>query len=252
MHPPNAFLEKLASSSSRLNKGLLVLGALVPLLLGISYLGVLRMLDEQRDTLDFHFARLMENIHEHEAFLRNAALESVKGEIKPSTSLPPPMQRPLPEEGPNVYEGRALPFSLPYSLKINPDKITADQSPNIFALGTYLAAYYSAFWATSHYQSPQVMLLNGPGNFDVTVPSAGRLRGAGPTRVNALVEVMTQLNQRLETKKPRRETIRCIGRPTRRPPVTLHRYCWLTWRSICLASFQPSRGPVLGWCWARC
>ena len=75
MHPPNAFLEKLASSSSRLNKGLLVLGALVPLLLGISYLGVLRMLDEQRDTLDFHFARLMENIHEHEAFLRNAALE---------------------------------------------------------------------------------------------------------------------------------------------------------------------------------
>ena len=201
MHPPNAFLEKLASSSSRLNKGLLVLGALVPLLLGISYLGVLRMLDEQRDTLDFHFARLMENIHEHEVFLRNAALESVKGEIKPSTSLPPPMQRPLPEEGPNVYEGRALPFSLPYSLKINPDKITADQSPNIFALGTYLAAYYSAFWATSHYQSPQVMLLNGPGNFDVTVPSAGRLRGAGPTRVNALVEVMTQLNQRLETKK---------------------------------------------------
>ncbi|MBH3368246.1 response regulator [Pseudomonas carnis] len=199
MHPPNAFLEKLASSSSRLNKGLLVLGALVPLLLGISYLGVLRMLEEQRDTLDFHFARLMENIHEQEMFLRDAAVESAKGQIKPWTYLLPHMQRPLPEEGPNVYEGRALPFSLPYSLKINPDKIAADQYPKVFALGTYLAAYYSAFWATSHYQSPQVMLLNGPDNFDVIVPSTGRLRGAEPTQVSTLVGVMTQLNQRLET-----------------------------------------------------
>lgn len=199
MHPPNAFLEKLASSSSRLNKGLLVLGALVPLLLGISYLGVLRMLEEQRDTLDFHFARLMENIHEQEVFLRDAARESAKGEIKISTLLVPHMQRPLPEEGPNVYEGRALPFSLPYSLKINPDKIATDQYPKVFALGSYLAAYYSAFWAASHYQSPQVMLLNGPDSFDVTVPSTGRLRGAGPTQVSTLVNVMTQLNQRLET-----------------------------------------------------
>ena len=199
MHPPNAFLEKLASSSSRLNKGLLVLGALVPLLLGISYLGVLRMLEEQRDTLDFHFARLMENIREQEVFLRDAAQESAKGEIKLSTFLTPPMQRPLPEEGPNVYEGRALPFSLPYSLKINPDKIAIDQYPKVFALGNYLAAYYSAFWATAHYQSPQVILLNGPHNFDVIVPSTGRLRGAGPTPVDTLVEVMTQLNQRLET-----------------------------------------------------
>lgn len=35
----NAFLDKLASSSLRLNKSLLLLGALVLLLLGISYLG---------------------------------------------------------------------------------------------------------------------------------------------------------------------------------------------------------------------
>ena len=200
MHHPNAFLETLARSSLRLNKGLIVLAALVLLLLGISYLGVQRVIDEQRDTFEFHFARLMENIHEQEVFLQDISRESVKDTLNPSALLPPYIQQPLPEEGPNIYEGRGLPFSLPYSLKINPDKIAATQYPKVFALGTYLAAYYSAFWAASHYQSPQVILLNGPDNFDVTVPSAGRLRGAGQIEIGALVEAMTQLNQHLHEK----------------------------------------------------
>ncbi|WP_460091454.1 hybrid sensor histidine kinase/response regulator [Pseudomonas sp. S2_E02] len=191
----NAFLDKLASSSLRLNKTLLLLGALVLLLLGISYLGVQRMLEEQRDTLQFHFARLMENIHEQEVFLRDISQASAKGQYFPLVVLPTYSQKPLPEEGPNVYEGRGLPFSLPFSVKIDPQRIAADQYPKVFALGSYLAAYYSAFWAASHYQSPQVILLNGPDNFDVAVPSAGRLRGAGPMQIGAFAQVMSQVNQ---------------------------------------------------------
>lgn len=197
MHHPNAFLEKLTSSSLRLNKGLLVLGALVLLLLGISYLGVQRMIGEQRDTLHFHFARLMENIREQEAFLGDISKGSTKGEFNPSALLPPFVQKPLPEEGPNIYEGRGLPFSLPYSLKINPDKITANQYPKVFALGTYLSAYYSAFWAASHYQAPQLIVVNGPDNFDISVPATGRLRDGGHVHIGVLVDVMTQLNERL-------------------------------------------------------
>ena len=196
MPHPNAFLEKLARSSLRLNKGLMVLGALVLLLLGISYLGVQRVIDEQRDTFQFHFARLMENIQEQEVFLQNISRESVQDKLDPSTVLPPFIQKPLPEAGPNIYEGRGQPFSLPYSLKINPDKIAAEQYPKVFALGSYLSAYYSAFWAASHYQSPQVILLNGPDNYDVTVPAAGRLRGAGQMAIGALVEAMAPLNTR--------------------------------------------------------
>ena len=191
----NAFLDKLASSSLRLNKSLLLLGALVLLLLGISYLGVQRMLEEQRDTLQFHFARLMENIHEQEVFLRDISQASTKGRYFPLVVLPTYSQKLLPDEGPNIYEGRGLPFSLPFSVKIDPNRIAADQYPKVFALGSYLAAYYSAFWAASHYQSPQVILLNGPDNFDVAVPSAGRLRGAGPMQIGAFAQVMSQVNQ---------------------------------------------------------
>jgi len=194
MPHPNVFLEKLASSSLRLNKGLLILGALVLLLLGISYLGVQRMVEEQRDTMQFHFARLMENIREQEAFLGDISRASDKGEYFSATVAPPVVQKRLPEEGPNIYEGRGLPFSLPFSVKIDPERIAPSQYPKVFALGSYLAAYYSAFWAASHYQSPQVILLNGPDNFDIAVPAAGRLRGAGPTQISSFVEIMTQKN----------------------------------------------------------
>jgi two-component system capsular synthesis sensor histidine kinase RcsC len=199
MPHPNALLEKLASSSQRLNKGLPILGALVLLLLGISYLGVQRMVEEQRDTMQFHFARLMENIREQEAFLGNISQASATGEYFPSTVAPPVVQKRLPEEGPNIYEGRGLPFSLPFSVKIDPERIAASQYPKVFELGSYLAAYYSAFWAASHYQSPQVILLNGPDNFDITVPATGRLRGAGPTQIGRFVEIMTQVNMHRRT-----------------------------------------------------
>ena len=197
MPHPNAFLEKLARSSLRLNKGLMVLGALVLLLLGISYLGVQRMLEEQRDTLQFHFARLMENIHEQEVFLRDISQASAKGQYFPLVVLPTYSQKLLPDEGPNIYEGRGLPFSLPFSVKIDPQRIAADQYPKVFALGIYLSAYYSAFWAGSHYQAPQVVVVNGPDNFDIAVPSSGRLRDGGHVHIGMLVDVMTQLNERL-------------------------------------------------------
>ena len=202
MPHPNALMEKLASSSSRLNKSLLVLGALVLLLMGVSYLGMTRMIEERRETLQFHFARLMENVREQEVFLRDIARESTKGERLPLITLPPYLQKPLPEEGPDIYEVRSLPFSLPFSLKIDPQRIAADQRPKVFTLGAYLAAYYSAFWSASHYQSPQVILINGPDNFDVAVPSTGRLRGNAQTQISHLARVMTQVSIRLHAEKP--------------------------------------------------
>lgn len=123
MNHSNALLEKLTSSSLRQNKGLIVLVGLVLLLLGIGYLGVQRMVDEHRDITSFHFARLMENIQEQETFLGNILRKSAGGNLSPSTALPPYLQKPLPEEGPNIYEGREFPLSCPTALKSIPRKL---------------------------------------------------------------------------------------------------------------------------------
>lgn len=197
MNHPNAFLEKLTSSSLRLHKSLIALGALVLMLLVVSYLGVQRMVGEQSDTTRFHFARLMENIGEQQAFLVSLSQQSTQGDLLPASVSVPPALKALPEQGPDIYEGREFSFSLPYSVKLNPKRLAASQKAKVFDLAAHLAAYYSAFWSASHYQSPQVLLFNGPDNFDISVPAAGHLRGDGQVQGGFFADVVRQVEARL-------------------------------------------------------
>ncbi|WP_192564809.1 hybrid sensor histidine kinase/response regulator [Pseudomonas gozinkensis] len=197
MNHPNALLEKLASSSLRLNKGFIVLGALVLILIGISYLGIQRTLEEQRDTMGFHFARLMENIREQEAFLKAVQRYSAKGPVLDARVSPLFQQKNLPDQGPDVYEGRQFSFSMPFSVKIASDKIAVGEQPKVFALAAHLSDYYSAFWSASHYQSPQVFLFNVPDNFDITVPATGHIRRDGQIQGGIFGDVVAQVRKQL-------------------------------------------------------
>ena len=195
MNPRNALLDKLANSSLHLNKGLGVLFALALVLTGISYWGVQRIIKEQRESVGFHFARLMENIREHEAFLNTVSRESTKGRLLESLHAPLHVYDPVPDEGSDVYVGREYSFSLPFTVKINPSTIPALQYTKITELGAHLANYYSAYWSASHYQSPQVFVFNVPDNFEISVPAHGRLRGAAHTWVGESAAVMQQILQ---------------------------------------------------------
>ncbi|MHA3737098.1 response regulator [Pseudomonas sp. Eth.TT006] len=201
MTHPNAHLEKLASSSMRINAGLVVLSGLASLLIGLSGWGLYRMIEEQRDTVQFHFVRLMENIGEQHVFLSAIAQEADKGAPLNAT-VRIARQTPLPDEGAEIYKAQELSFSLPFSVKINPAAIDNQNRDRVFALGAHLAGYYSAFWSASHYQSPQVFLFNVPDNFDIAVPAAGQLRGAGQIQGGTFAHVMKQVLQKLHDTNP--------------------------------------------------
>ena len=193
MNQRNALFDKLANSSQHLNKGLAVLLAIALLLTGISYWAVQRVIKEQRDSVGFHFARLMENISEQEAFLNTVSRESAKGRLLEALHAPLQVHDVAPDEGNNVYVGREYSYSLPFSVKINPATIPALQHTKITELGAHLANYYSAYWSASHNQSPQVFVFNVPDNFEISVPAQGRLRGAAHTRVGESAFVMLQI-----------------------------------------------------------
>ncbi|MEJ1224261.1 response regulator [Pseudomonas sp. CCNWLW56] len=196
-------LQKLTSSSLKMNKGLIVLGGLASLLIGLSAWGLNRMIEEQRDTVRFHFARLMENIGEQDAFLDAIARQSAKGLPLDTGQFRMFVEEPLPDEGDGIYKGQELSFSLPFSVKINPATIEPGERHRVFGLGAHLASYYSAFWSASYYQSPQVFLFNMPDNFDIAVPAAGRLRGVGQIQGGTYQQVMNQILQRLHEDNPR-------------------------------------------------
>ncbi|MBV4484748.1 response regulator [Pseudomonas sp. SWRI153] len=202
MTHPNARLNKLTSSSLRMNKGVVVLCGLASVLVGLSVWGLNRMVAEQRDAVRYHFARLMENMGEQDAFLSAIARQSAKGLTLNTQRMHMSVQEPMPEQGSGIYRAQELSFSLPFSVKINTAAIEPGERAKVFALGAHLASYYSAFWSASHYQSPQVFLFNVPDNFDIAVPAAGQLRGAGQIQGGTFQHVLSQVLQRLQKKNP--------------------------------------------------
>lgn len=175
----NDRLENLARSSSRLNKSVTLLVAMALLLVGLSAWSLQRLIEETQGTVRLHFARLMENIQEQEDFLQALTLHSLQGDLLGGGSHKVRVITPLPEEGPNVYQGQAFSFSMPFSVKVAADALTTGEYSPVLGLGANLADFYSTFWADSYYRSPQVFLFNHQGNYDITVPAAGRGREHG-------------------------------------------------------------------------
>ncbi|WP_342623001.1 hybrid sensor histidine kinase/response regulator [Pseudomonas alkylphenolica] len=174
MNNDNAPLENLTRSSLRLNTGVMILLGLALLLVGTSFWSFQRLIEENHDTVRFHFASLLENIQEQEAFLQTLI------EQNPLLNDGGPRVHalaPLPNEGPNIYQGQAFSFSMPFSVKLDKHKAVDRDPSKVLELGANLADLYSTFWAASPYPSPQVFLFGPNDAYDITVPAAGRGRG---------------------------------------------------------------------------
>ncbi|MFJ2709434.1 response regulator [Pseudomonas sp. NPDC087346] len=168
-------LDNLTRSSMRLNKGLLASLGVGLLLVGFSYWAMQRLLAEEQDTVSFHFARLMENVKRHEAFLHEVSRTSIQGDLQnPDVAVRYTHQR-LNEQGREIFDVREFSYSIPFSVHFVRKAPDAANMGRVFDLGVHLASLYSSFWSTSHYQAPQVFLFNTSGNFDIVVPSSGAL-----------------------------------------------------------------------------
>ena len=173
MKHSNALLENLARSSSRLSKGMMVLLGVAVLLVIATYWSFQRLIEENHDTMRFHFTRLMENIHEQELFLTSLRQRSLRGELLTRDAVPAPEIEPRPGEGSGVFHGQENPFSMPFSLRLGAHAGHVNEAASISTLAAHFSAYYSAFWSTSHFQSPRAFLFNLQDDFDVAVPASG-------------------------------------------------------------------------------
>ncbi|UOB22175.1 ATP-binding protein [Pseudomonas orientalis] len=195
-------LKKLTDSTLRMNKGLVLLCGLASLLVGLSGWGLHRMVEDQRNAVRLHFARLMENIAEQEAFLYAILQRNASGIPLKVSQTPLYLSEPLPNEGPNIYKGQELSFSMPFSVYINPESIAPREHKKILALGAQVASFYSAFWSAAYYQSPQVFVFNVPDHFDIAVPAAGQLRRAGQIQGGTFSQVMIDMLRQLHASNP--------------------------------------------------
>lgn len=169
-------LGALALSSKRLNKLLLLLTGVALLLVSMSYWAINRVLKEEGEKTDFHFARLMESIHEHEVFLRTAAQSYGKSNQNLLIDSQPHSNQELMRQGDErLFQNRDTAKSLPFTVSQR-DKFTLDDMRGIYSFGVQLTDLFTAYWSDAYYSAPQVFVFSPSNQFTIAVPGVGGTR----------------------------------------------------------------------------
>lgn len=191
-------MDKLARSSQRLNKTLLLLSGLLMLLSSTCYWAVSRLLESEQQRLELHFARVVEIINEHEVFLRNVVTSNRQSALSlAQLAHPVAVVESLPIPGRTLLKARGLELSLAFSLAYSSGYTSADVR-RALALGFELTDYYGGFWARSFYASPQVFVL-APGRASLAIPYAGDQRQHLPLLPQHYMAAVDRLGQLMAT-----------------------------------------------------
>ncbi|WP_423357123.1 response regulator [Pseudomonas citronellolis] len=202
MEHDNALLRKWATTSRRLNVGLLCVLVLAVVLLSICYWALERVLQEERDKVHFHFSRLVGAIHEHEAFLSRIAQKSDNAtQTKDQDSVPVQRQLLMRESGVEIYRGREFSFAMPFTLATLRRETDEDARQGPFALGVLLANFYGSFWSLSAYPAPQLMLFGLDGDTSLAVPVIDTTPARGGPR-DTYPELALRVFARLQERLP--------------------------------------------------
>lgn len=162
-------LENLTRSSSRLNMSVTILLGLTLVLAGFSAWSIKRLIGEYNDLVSIHFTRLMMDIREQDSFLKTLVKQSLREGLLDHQRIERTAFTPLPEMGPNIFQGQAFPFSLPFTVKLDHSLFTASDAEKIFSQGANLADFYTTFWAASHYSSPPMFLFSPDRGYAIAI-----------------------------------------------------------------------------------
>lgn len=194
-------LGALALSSQRLNKGLLLLAGLTLLLTSTSYWAIHRLVEAEQEKVEFHFARVIENIHEHEAFLRNVASAYDRTNRGLLPDVQPASRRALgSDDARSLFQGRGLPLSLPFTLS-HGRQLSRTDTHGAFSLGTQLTDYYSTYWSGSYYASPQLFVFAPAGQFDIAIPGIDGVRQRLPLQQAHYLTIAGRLRDQLQPQR---------------------------------------------------
>lgn len=200
----NGSIRKLASTSLRLNVVLLCAVSLTLMLVGACYWALGRVVQEERDKVYFHFSRLVGDIHEHEAFLNRVAQQSDESTQRQDLDVVPLQRRMLiRENGMEIHEGREFSFAMSFTLAqlMRP---SPQERPGTFSFGVMLTNFYSSYWSTSSFPSPQVLVVDLHGATSLAVPSIGNFRGQRPLTRGNYLRVIERVHEALEERAPKR------------------------------------------------
>ncbi|HHQ2636232.1 TPA: ATP-binding protein [Pseudomonas aeruginosa] len=201
MRDAHSPIRKLARSSLRLNVFLVVSVLLVIVLVLTCYWSLLRLVEEEEDIANFHFLRLIGNIHSHEDFLRQLARRADEPTRQEDQAIIP-LQYKLLERSPRItlYEGREFSFSLPFNLARREEagrEGLASEDKGMLFLGVMLSNVYSSYWTTSRYPATQVFLMDARQPISLAVPAMSVNSAAGEEDYGTYLQAVEKIRKHI-------------------------------------------------------
>jgi two-component system, NarL family, capsular synthesis sensor histidine kinase RcsC len=189
----------LALSSLRQNKLLLVLAGLALFLVGMSYWAVNRILNEELDKTNFHFARLMESIQEHEGFLKAAVESYGLSDRKPLVYYKPALHEELKSVDNEVlFQNSHTAKSLPFTVS-QKEEFSSDAMHGVYSFGIQLSDLFAAYWSDSYYAAPQIFVMSPGDAFTIAVPGINGTRQHKILRKSNFYDVTHRIHDELLT-----------------------------------------------------
>lgn len=192
---------KITHTSRRQNKVLFALVTLAVILTAGLYWGTQRIINQERGRFTLDFSTLVGYIHEQEIFLRR-----LRSQNEQLSYLPIPRVNSFREVttssewGGRLFAGRESPVNMPFSLFCEKQADCPNAPGMLFSLGSYLADFYSSFWAASYFPAASVFFVNEGNGISVSVPAVNVGAGYEPSNMQTYRAVTDAVRERLHNR----------------------------------------------------
>ncbi|NXZ86470.1 response regulator [Serratia fonticola] len=204
---------RVTYTSLRQNKVLFAFAVLAMVLAAGLYWGTQRIIDQERGRFTLDFLTLMGYAHEQETFLHQLRHQSGQLSALPDVQLGSFHEiATLPAWGDRLFEGRESAVDMPFSLLC--EKNCPNKPEALLPLGSYLADFYSSFWAASYFPAATVFFINEADDASISVPAINVSAGYEPMDLETYRAVVDAVRERLSSSVPIKD---CQWQPGDKP-----------------------------------
>ena len=191
---------RITKTSRRLNIALFgALPFLFILASGFSW-GFHRVIEQEQEALSLDFATLIGYVRAQEQFLDG--LRAHRGAMPhegPSGPALKQMRGITERPGVQMFSAQNTPAEMAFSLACKNAAGCSNAGQPLTALGTFLANYYSSYWATSNYPASAVFMLDVDDGLSLSVPAVGAPTSYKPLLAQTYFAVTDAAHAELQT-----------------------------------------------------
>ncbi len=148
------------------------------------YWGSQRIIDQERRRFTLDFSTLVGYVNEQEVFLRNLRSENQRLSTLPLLHVASFYEeKKLTDARGRLFVGRESRVSMPFSVVCENETGCPDLKETFSSLGSYLADFYSAFWAASYFPATTVFFVDGADEMSISVPAINVNAGYEPINI---------------------------------------------------------------------